>query len=164
MKKPADLLLAQLHERFMKPAGFKKNGSTFSRSHHEYAEHFNIQGSAWNSSGGPWRFYVNCAISFPDVPLRSAGSGLWKYHSHTRLRQILRDAPSEFDVSDDTRDQVVEQVGGHLMDCSEYFRRRHQVLKDSYLRVDFTSGFLTDPELQQANTGRQATASPSPAT
>lgn len=133
----------------MKPAGFKKIGNTFSRAHSEYAEHFNIQGSAWNSSGAPWRFYINCAISFPDVPLRSSGTGLWKFHSHTRLRHIIKDALSEFDVSDDNRSNIVDQVGGLLMTCSAYFKRRHQTLKESYLTQDFTSGFLTDPELKE---------------
>ena len=59
----------------------------------------------------------------------------------------MKDAPSEFNVSDATREQIVEQVGGHLMNCSEYFKRRHQALKQSYLSQDFTLGFLTDPEL-----------------
>jgi hypothetical protein len=148
MKKPADLLLAMLHARFMKPAGFKKNGNTFSRSYDEYAEHFNIQGSAWNSSGGPWRFYVNCAISFPDIPLKSPDTGLWKYHAHARLGQIMKGTPSEFDVSDDTREQIVGQVGGYLMDCSEYFKTRHHALKQVYQLKGYISSFLATPELQ----------------
>lgn len=149
MKKPADLLLALLHERIMKPAKFKKTGNTFSRTHDDYGEHFNIQGSAWNSSGAPWRFYINCAISFPDVPLRSAGTGLWKYHAHTRLEHLCGDAPSQFDVSDDNRDEIVDLVGRLLMTCSEYFARRHQTLRQSYLNQEYSSGFLLDPELEK---------------
>ena len=147
MKKPADQLLALLHGRFMKPAGFKKIGNTFSRAHDEYAEHFNIQGSAWNSSGAPWRFYINCAISFPDVPLRSSGTGLWKYHAHTRLEHFCRGAPSEFDASEDNREQIVDLVGELLMTTSEYFSRRHRTLQESYLNQKYSSGFLLDPEL-----------------
>lgn len=149
MKKPSDQLLILLHERFMRPTGFTRNGSTFSRDCEEYSEHFNFQGSAWNSSAGLWRFYVNCAISFPGIPLKSAGAGLWKFHAHTRLRHLIKHAPSEFDVSDDTREHIVEQISGYLMDCSAYFKKRHQVLKQSCLNQDFTSGFLTDSELQQ---------------
>lgn len=148
MKKPADLLLALLHERIMKPAKFKKIGNTFSRAHDVYGEHFNIQGSAWNSSGAPWRFYINCAISFPDVPLRSEGTGLWKYHAHTRLAQLCGEAPSQFDVTDDSRDEIVDLVGRLLMTCSEYFERRHQVLRQSYLNQEYSSGFLLDPEIK----------------
>jgi len=147
MKKPADQFLSLLHARFMKSAGFKKNGNTFSRAHEDYAEHFNFQGSAWNSPDAPWRFYINCAISFPDLPLRSAGTGLWKYHSHARLGHICSDSPSQFDVSEDDKVQTAELVARLLRNCSDYFLRRHQTLRDSYLNQRFSSGFLLDPEL-----------------
>lgn len=147
MKKPNDLFLALLHERYAKPSGFKKNGSTFSRAHEGYSEHFNIQGSAWNSADGPWRFYINCAVGFPDVPLRAPGAGLWKYHAHTRIENLCAESPSQFDVTDENREQLVEQVGRLIGTCSEYFMRRHQTLRESYVTQKFRAGFLFDPEI-----------------
>ncbi len=144
-----DTFASLLHERSMKPAGFKKKGSTFSRSRSGYDEHYNIQGSAWNSSSGAWRFYVNCAISFPDIPVRSPDSGMWKYHAHTRLRTLVPVAPAEFDVTEQNQEAALTQLSGLIESCADYFSRRHQILRESYLTQHYHSGFPYDPELKR---------------
>jgi hypothetical protein len=148
--KLGDQFISMLHERFMKPWGFKKKSHTFSRAQAGYEEHYNIQGSAWNSSGAPWLFYVNCAISFPDIPLANPGSGMWKFHAHARLPKFVREAPGGYDVSNENLEAVVVQVGEELKKCSEYFSRRHKILRESYLDKRYDSGFLRDPELNDS--------------
>jgi hypothetical protein len=147
--KIGDLFVATLHERFMKPGGFKKKSRTFSRARSGYEEHFNVQGSAWNSADAAWRFYVNCAISFPDIPLADPGSGMWKFHAHTRLPKFVSEAPSEYDVTEQNLDALVTEVGDQLRKCSEYFSRRHLTLRESYLSKHYDGGFPYDPELKR---------------
>jgi hypothetical protein len=141
-----DAFASTLHERYMKPAGFKKKDHTFSRSRVGYDEHYNIQGSAWNSADGAWRFYVNCAISFPDIPIQKPGSGMWKYHAHTRLRMLVPGAPAEFDVTEQSQEEVMSALNGQLEKCADYFARRHQMLRESYLSQRYSGGFPDDPE------------------
>lgn len=130
----------------MKPKGFKKKGHTFSKEHAEYGEHYNIQGSAWNSTGSHWTFYINCAISFPDLPVLSPGVGMWKYHAHTRLPRFDQSAPAQYDVTETEFEDIVDRLGVSLQKCSEYFHRRHRILKDSYMKKLFDAGFPHDPE------------------
>lgn len=132
----------------MKPDGFKKKGRTFSLVREHFSEHYNLQGSAWNSSGSPWRFYVNCGISFPDLPFESPGSGMWAFHAHTRLTRIIPEARAEYDVTDLNLDELVIEVGETPRKCSAYFFRRHQVLRDSLVKKHYEFGFPYDPELK----------------
>ena len=43
-------LLSELHRESLKPAGFRKEGNTFSRDRGSYTERFNFQGSSWSNS------------------------------------------------------------------------------------------------------------------
>ena len=147
--KIGDRFVSRLHEVAMKPAGFKKNARTFSRLFPTYGEHYNIQGSAWNSAGEPWRFYINCAISFPDLPQKSPGNGMWKFHANTRLGRIVPESQKEFDVSDENLEKLVKEIALDLFSCSNYFSRRNQVLRDSYIQNKYNGAFLDDPELRQ---------------
>ena len=148
--KIGDELTAQLHTRHLKPRGFKKKGRTFSCAHAAYSEHYNIQGSAWNSSDEPWRFYVNVGINFTDIPLRDA-AGMWKYHAHTRLPFLVRSAPAEYDLTPVNFEQLLEQLADEFLKCSEYFSRRHAILKESYLKSLYIRNglFLYDSELKE---------------
>ena len=141
-----DAFASTFHKRYMKPTGFKKKGHTFSRERSGFAEHYNIQGSAWNSAGTPWRFYVNCGISFPDIQVPRPGSGMWKYHAHTRLEMLAPGAPSAYEVTDQNQEAVLAQLNGHIEQCGAYFARRHQTLKESYLAQRYSAGFPDDPE------------------
>lgn len=147
--KIGDLFARRLHERFMQPAGYKKKSHTFSRSHADFEEHYNIQGSAWNSAGEAWRFYVNCGISFPGLEVLSPGSGMWKYHAHTRLPALVPKAPAHYDVIAADVEDVVAELGEALRCCSDYLARRHQILRDSYVARRFECGFPYDPEIRK---------------
>jgi len=149
--KIADELLSKLHTRYLKPLGFKKKGHTFSRPHAAYAEYYNIQGSAWNSADKPWRFYINVGISFTDIPLHTNVVGMWKYHSHARLPLFVRTAPPDYDIDPANLNQVLEQLADDFSKCSEYFSRRHAILKESYLKNRYIQNgrFLYDPELKE---------------
>ena len=144
-----DTFLSTLHARYMRPADFKKKNSTFSRSRSGYQEHYNVQGSAWNSTGGAWRFYINCAISFPDIPVLRPDSGMWKYHAHTRLRKLVPVAPDEFDVTEINQEAVLTQLSGMIESCADYFARRNQILRESYLIQHYEGGFPYDPEIKR---------------
>lgn len=147
-----------LHQRVMKSSGFRKTGNTFSKDHANYSEHYNIQGSAWNDSGRPWTFYVNCAISFPGVPNHSAGNGLWKFHAHTRIAGLVAEARTQYAVTEASVEEIADEVGRHIRRCSEYFSHRWEVLRDSYIERDYAGGFPRDPE---RNHGQQARAADS---
>ena len=142
--KIGDRFTARMHESLFKPEGFKKKARTFSRVHLAYGEHYNLQGSAWNSPDAPWRFYVNCGISFPDIP--ETGT---HFPTSTRLGVFVRGSPPEFDVTDDNLEQLVAELTGYLRQCFSYFSRRHEVLRDSFLQRKYHHSFLYDPELQE---------------
>jgi hypothetical protein len=142
--KHRDAAISEFHALYMKPAKYKKIGQTFSRNHAQYSEHYNIQGSAWNSEDSEWRFYVNCGISFHSIPVSSPGTGMWKFHAHTRLRLLIPEAPSEFSLSAHTKAKVFGDLFTYIGLCSEYFSARNQVLKESYLMNRYRSGFPED--------------------
>src|SRR5688500_18080618 len=58
-------LLSELHRESLKPAGFRKEGNTFSRDHEVYTERFNFQGSSW-SSWAETLFYLNVGVEFSE--------------------------------------------------------------------------------------------------
>jgi hypothetical protein len=147
--KIGDRFTSRMHESLFKPEGFKKKARTFSRFHPAYGECYNLQGSAWNSPDAPWRFYVNCGISFPDIPLEQTGSGMWAFHAHTRLGVFAPDSPPEFDVTDENFEQLASDLTGYLKQCFSYFSRRHEFLRASFVQRKYHLSFLYDPELQR---------------
>ena len=58
-------LLSELHRESLKPAGFRKVGSTFSRDREGFVERFNFQGSSW-SSAAETLFYLNVGVEFAE--------------------------------------------------------------------------------------------------
>lgn len=147
--KIGDSFATRLHQTLFKPAGFKKKARTFSRLHKDYGEHYNLQGSAWNSPDTPWRFYVNCGISFPELPAPE-GAGLWGVsHAHTRLSVFAPDSPSEHDLTEQNFEDVLLELVSYFRQCFSYFSRRHHVLRESYLQRKYHGSFLYDPELQK---------------
>lgn len=142
--KIGDRFTSRMHESLFKPEGFKKKGRTFSRCHPAYGEHYNVQGSAWNSPDAPWRFYVNCGISFPDAQ----ESGKW-FPTATRLGVFAPDSPPEFDVTDENFEHLISDLTGYIRQCFSYFSRRHEFLRESYVQRKYHLSFLYDPELQR---------------
>lgn len=147
-KKTGDLFTDRLYRELFKPDGFKKKGKTFSRLHATYGEHYNIQGSAWNSPHEPWRFYVNCGVSFPDIPVHTKGAGMRAFHAHTRLRFLVPESLSEYAITHENFEATLAKVVAHLKKCSSYFAQRHEVLRRSYLDKKYRRGFPHDPDLR----------------
>ena len=113
--KIGDTFASRLHETLFKPEGFKKKARVFSRQNPAYGEHYNFQGSAWNSPDAPWRFYVNCGISFPDLPAPEKGAGLWGIsHAHARLTLFVPGSPSEYDVTEENFEQLLAELAMYL--------------------------------------------------
>ena len=146
--KLADIFASRLHELFMKPDGFRRKGRSFFRGHADYMEYYQLQGSAWNSPDRPWRFYVNCGVGFPGLPIHGVGTGVSGVHAATRLTVFVREAPPQYDLIPDNLEALVVQIGAHLRRCSAYFARRHEVLRESYQARHYHLSFLHDPELQ----------------
>src|SRR5262245_33638622 len=128
--KIGDSFASRLHQLLLKPEGFKKKGKIFSRFHADYGEHYNLQGSAWNSADLPWRFYVNCGISFPAASNPPKGAGMWGVsHAHGRLEILVPDSPKEFDLTEENFEELLSRLTGYLRRCIVYFGRRHTVLR-----------------------------------
>jgi hypothetical protein len=124
--------LSLLHKTVLKPAGFIKKASTFSRVHATHTELFNIQSSRWN---GPWgrSFYVNCGLVFADLPLEHP----WHYLPGTqwadRIESVVSEAPASWDYSEETMDAVQEKLGELVLQASNVMTRDLQKYRQCYL-------------------------------
>jgi hypothetical protein len=127
-----DAFVASLHAEHLKPLGFKKTRHTFVRSLGEYSEHFQIQGSAWNDSQGPWTCYLNCGISFEGLPPRNPDRDFPRTHIWKRAEDFVRQARAEYKVTSRNIEATAAQLADVIHRCSEYFRRRNAVLRKQY--------------------------------
>jgi hypothetical protein len=100
-------------KKLLAPMGFKRQRGRFSRVRDGYTEHFQIQGSQWNRSGEPWRFYFEVAVQFDDVPVRPNSKGLWAHaHAVGRVDEIASSAPESFEVTEESACAVAAQLAG----------------------------------------------------
>ena len=127
-----DAFASRLHADYLKPLGFKKTRHTFFRSLGEYSEHYQIQGSAWNDSLGPWTWYLNYGISFDGLPPRSPDRDFPRTHVWKRAKNFVRQARSQYDVTSDNMAVTATEVADVIRRCSEYFRRCHAALREGY--------------------------------
>ena len=99
---PAELkgrLVAEIHRSLPAELGFKKSRHRLIRDQPDFVESVQIQGSAWNSAGEPWRFYVNIQVRFPRVPSRLEAHVA---HAECRLEALAPDMPPHFDLTPDS--------------------------------------------------------------
>ena len=143
-----DQFFSALHTVHLKPRGYRKVRHTFSRQRDRYAEHFQFQGSSWNDEKSDWRFYLNCGISFDDLPRRSPDMDFPRTHASARAPHLVPAALPHYDISASDPTCLVPDIVAIVDACSEYFARRHEYLKEAYLRKDYKWAFLNDPELQ----------------
>jgi hypothetical protein len=139
--------VAELHNEHLKPLGFKKSRHTFIRSHNGYAEHYQIQGSAWNSPLTSWTCYLNCGISFEGLAARSPDKDFPRTHAWMRSELFVKDARPQYDVTVANKEITAKEIAHVIYLCSDYFQRRHAVLLESYKDGHYDRGFLADPEL-----------------
>jgi hypothetical protein len=141
-----DQFASALHQCHLKPLGFRKVRKNYTRTHADYTEHYQIQGSAWNDSSSPWVFYLNCGISFSGLPVPL--SGHVGTHGSTRAPVFTGLANAQDEVTPDTMSQVAEHTAEVIREVSAYFARRHAFLRDCYEHRRFHHGFFADPELR----------------
>ncbi len=122
---------SRLHVTHLKGRGYKKVRHTFSRPMDGYAERIQFQGSAWNDSNGPWRFYINFGIEFHDLPSVERRD-FPATHCWTRIEHISADAPSEYDLSVENSADLASRVAFYLESGSRHVQQHVQEIRKSY--------------------------------
>lgn len=95
----ASKFFSDLHRLHLKAKGYRKQRHTFTRDHPDFTERVQFQGSAWNSSGSPWRFYINFGVQFRSLPPRLPDRDLPGTHCWTRIESLVPEAPAEFELA-----------------------------------------------------------------
>jgi hypothetical protein len=122
VKKLGDELCSLLHRTQLKSNGFKKNGRTYFRDRGDFVEHFNIQGSSWNSGEEPWHFYVNVMVALKDIVLTFDGAPS-KYHASGRLEFIISTAPGVYDLTRSNLEAIAVEIAADILAASEAIPR-----------------------------------------
>lgn len=127
-------LLSELHRETLKPAGFRKEGSTFYRDREGYVERYNFQGSSW-SSADLTAFYLNVGVEFADHP---AAESDWMYfrraHWACRVDKLVRGAPKDWRCGVATdRTALKAQLAALVLAASEQVAARLPELRATYL-------------------------------
>ncbi len=96
-----------------------------------------FQGSSWNSREGPWRFYINIAVSFHDVP-HKAGKGLWSCaHACGRIEDLVKGACPHFDLDDKSYSTLMhtipELIAAALAALPPILPRAHERARQGFL-------------------------------
>jgi len=121
-----------LHEQHLKPRGYKKSGRNFHRIADGYTERVQFQGSAWNGSSVPWRFYVNVGVEFQKLRMRTARKGFPGTHCWARIGGIVVTAPEHFDLQPNRAQQLARRLAKLLEAASRVIGR-----KQSHWRASF---------------------------
>jgi hypothetical protein len=148
MKTLGDEFVTVVHFSHLKPEGFRKSRHTFQRDRGEYAEHYQVQGSAWNSRSEPWTCYLNSGISFRGFPRRTPDGEFPRTHAWMRAGLFVPGARAQYDVTRLALTGVAAELADVIAKCSKYFERRHLALRHAYENQLYVRGFLADPELQ----------------
>ncbi len=127
-------LLSELHREALKPAGFRKVGSTFSRDRGAYTERFNFQGSS-GSTSIETLFYLNVGVEF------SAYESTWRdwiylrdVHWATRVEELVPEAPARWHCPLDVdRAALKVELAEIIRRASEEVARRIDELRAEYL-------------------------------
>jgi hypothetical protein len=127
-------LLSELHREALKPAGFRKEGSTFSRDRGAYIERYNFQGSS-GSTPEQTLFYLNVGVEFSEY---QSSPRDWIYlrnvHWATRVDELVPGTPERWDCrSDVDRATLKIELAEVIREASEEVARRIDVVRDEYL-------------------------------
>jgi Domain of unknown function (DUF4304) len=132
MRKSVNNFFGTLHQRYLKPYGFKKVRHTFSRENADYTERFQFQGSAWNDSASPWRFYINVGVEFHNIPARVPCRDFPRTHCWTRIERLVSDVPSEYELPESNTEEFASQIAGYLESASLHVAREIQQIRQAY--------------------------------
>ena len=144
----------ELHKTTMKPLGFRKERHRFVRENGDRTEIVDFQGSSWNSREGPWRFYINIAIGFHDVP-HKAGKGLWSCaHACGRIGALVKDASPHFDLDDKSYSTLMhmipELIAAAMAALPPVLPRAHERARQGFLFSPLPVPGTWDDDTQQA--------------
>ncbi|MGB4812658.1 MAG: DUF4304 domain-containing protein [Methylophilaceae bacterium] len=109
---------SDLHKAHLKSLGYKKIRHTFSRELPDYIERVQLQGSAWNSSGKSWLFYINIGIQFSDLPRSELDRDFPNTHAHGRIGSIVKSETSFFELTEKNSNEMLIIIAGLLVEAS----------------------------------------------
>jgi hypothetical protein len=120
-----------LHEQYLKPRGYRKTGHNFHRVADGYTERIQFQGSAWNSTNGPWRFYANIGVEFQGLRVPT-NRGFPRTHCWTRLKGIVARAPDYFDFQPSGAEPLACRLAKLLESASDTIARKQSRWRAKY--------------------------------
>jgi len=144
MRESAKKFFSGLHQTYLKPKGYKKVRQTFSRAVGDYTERVQFQGSAFNDSSRPCRFYINFGVEFHDLRPRVPCRDFPETHCWTRIEAIFPGVPSQYDLPDESVADFTEHIATLLASASDSVAQRIQVIRQSY--AETKSSRLTIPK------------------
>jgi hypothetical protein len=131
MRKDVDEFFSDFHRRFMRPRGYRKGRHRFSRAMDGYSEVFDFQGSRYNESSGPWRFFINVKVVFPDIEDRL----------YVRIENIVAGAAQQYDLPDPVPVEFGEEMAALLASASDSIAAQLPQIHDAYRRKRYWVGF-----------------------
>ena len=123
---------SSLHREHLKPRGYTKTRHTFSRDMGNYTERIQFQGSAWNDSNSPWRFYINFGVEFHDLPPRTPCRDFPATHCWTRIPAVTPSGAAEYDLPQSVPPDFAAQIAASLQHGSEHVARTLQQIRSAY--------------------------------
>jgi hypothetical protein len=105
---------SELQKQYLKPLGYKKERHTFFREHAEYIERIQCQGSPWNSSDSPWRFYINVGIQFHNLPRRQPDRDFPNTHAHSRIEKLIPNSEPYFELTENNSHEMLSKIADLL--------------------------------------------------
>jgi hypothetical protein len=97
-----------------------------------YTERIQFQGSAWNDSNLPWRFYINIGVEFHDLPPHPPRRDFPATHCWTRIEEITPDADAEYDLPQAVPPDFAAGIADLLRRASEHVARTSQQIRTAY--------------------------------
>lgn len=141
-----------IHEVVFKPRGYTKERRTFRKREEGYSVGFRFQGSRWNDSASPWRFYLNVGVRFDGIPRREQDKDFPETHSWSRICPGLSSwAEAHFDIDSENDQRLIGLMAAIVVDCQNYFSVNHQLLRARYeaQRLPFL-GYLDEALMKRA--------------
>ncbi len=97
------LPIAKATSALLEGAGFKRKGSSFTKTSDGWIEHYVIKGNRWNSGELPWLFYVDVGLEIIGMPKKAGAKDLWKHcHAVGSMSALCETLPRDFEASPDT--------------------------------------------------------------
>src|SRR4051794_30886939 len=105
--------LSAIHGAHLKSLVYKKQRHTFTRDLEGFTERVKFQGSAWNSRGSSWRFYVSYGVQFRGLPPRSPDRDFPGTHCWARIESIVPEALRDFALVGND-DRLAEELAVYI--------------------------------------------------